>query len=233
MDLNISNSIFEGFNDKNGLMICGYEHGHSKADQQDEVQLGVRSQNHDNLCTFSNQVPRYGEIAKTWKYQTTIKRWFKLWGFPLDEDGLGGKLEKSIVLTNWANTQGHNTGDKQSRLAKLLSDEQIDNFLHHISFFEPRAVFLMGTELIHCLNNKKVISRFENIMGKKQASPTCEPRPVGLGTRFKVYFQTFEKEDGNKCHVVCFPHPSGSRGLRDDYFAEYKNRVEDIISSFR
>ncbi|MGN6955213.1 hypothetical protein ACTHT3_15240, partial [Neisseria sp. P0015.S004] len=26
-DLNLSNSIFQGYNDKHGLMICGYEWG--------------------------------------------------------------------------------------------------------------------------------------------------------------------------------------------------------------
>jgi hypothetical protein len=28
--LNLANSIFAGFNDKNGLMICGYEWGDHK-----------------------------------------------------------------------------------------------------------------------------------------------------------------------------------------------------------
>ena len=32
-DLNLSNSIFQGYNDKHGLMICGYEWGWSKADE--------------------------------------------------------------------------------------------------------------------------------------------------------------------------------------------------------
>ena len=32
-DLNLSNSIFQGYNDKHGLMICGYEWGWSKTDE--------------------------------------------------------------------------------------------------------------------------------------------------------------------------------------------------------
>lgn len=31
-DLNLGNSLFQGYNDQNGLMICGYEWGWSKAD---------------------------------------------------------------------------------------------------------------------------------------------------------------------------------------------------------
>ncbi|MDE2387967.1 MAG: hypothetical protein KGN35_02610, partial [Betaproteobacteria bacterium] len=30
---NVGNSIFPGFNDKNGVMLCGYEFGYSKHDQ--------------------------------------------------------------------------------------------------------------------------------------------------------------------------------------------------------
>lgn len=32
-DLNLGNGIFEGWNDQQGLMICGYEWGNSKKDQ--------------------------------------------------------------------------------------------------------------------------------------------------------------------------------------------------------
>ena len=32
-DLNLGNSLFKGYNDKHGLMICGYEWGWSKADE--------------------------------------------------------------------------------------------------------------------------------------------------------------------------------------------------------
>ena len=32
-DLNLGNSLFKGYNDKHGLIICGYEWGWSKADE--------------------------------------------------------------------------------------------------------------------------------------------------------------------------------------------------------
>ena len=52
------------------------------------------------------------------------------------------------------------------------------------------------------------------------------------GRRFKVYFQEFQKNTGAHCQVVCFPHPSGSIGLRDGYIAQYKNLMAPIISQF-
>ena len=36
-DLNLRNSIFAGFNDKNGLMICGYEWGEESQSKGQEV----------------------------------------------------------------------------------------------------------------------------------------------------------------------------------------------------
>lgn len=41
-DLNLSNSIFQGYNDKHGLMICGYEWGWSKADEAANVGTPLR-----------------------------------------------------------------------------------------------------------------------------------------------------------------------------------------------
>lgn len=181
-DLNITNSIFKGFNDKNGLMICDYEHGHSISDQERNKNTTGPFHNTELECTFANQTPRFGEVAKTWPYQKTIKKWFSSWVGPLDENGLGGKLEKSIILTNWANTQGHKMGIETKISSKLLSDEQVDNFLLHIDSFRPRVLLLMGSQLIHCLNNQKVISRFEAIVGKRVVLQ-------------KAYSKTWKRED--------------------------------------
>jgi hypothetical protein len=231
-DLNITNSIFKGFNDKNGLMICGYEHGHSISDQERNKNTTGPFHNTELECTFANQTPRFGEVAKTWPYQKTIKKWFSSWGFPLDENGLGGNLEKSIILTNWANTQGHKMGIETKISSKLLSDEQVDNFLLHIDSFRPRVLLLMGSQLIHCLNNQKVISRFEAIVGKRVSIAKSIQQDMAEGRRFKVYFQEFQKNAGAHCQVVCFPHPSGSIGLRDGYIAQYKKLMAPIISQF-
>tara|TARA_B100000408_G_scaffold136430_1_gene126518 strand:+ start:4354 stop:4980 length:627 start_codon:yes stop_codon:yes gene_type:complete len=175
------------------------------------------------------------DLARSLKHGRTrklSKSGLVVGGFPLDENGLGGKLEKSIILTNWANTQGHKMGIETKISSKLLSDEQVDNFLLHIDSFRPRVLLLMGSQLIHCLNNQKVISRFEAIVGKRISVAKSIQQDMEEGRRFKVYFQEFQKNAGAHCQVVCFPHPSGSIGLRDGYIAQYKNLMSPIISQF-
>ncbi len=81
--LNLANSIFAGFNDKNGLMICGYEWGEESQSKGQEVIIDMTKE-----CTFSNKSLRYGDVAKTWiKYDKRIRTWFSMWGHPLNEEG--------------------------------------------------------------------------------------------------------------------------------------------------
>lgn len=59
--LNLGNAIFEGCNDKEGIMICGYEWGSSKSDQEQSEELEI---DFSIPCTFSNKALRYGEKQK-------------------------------------------------------------------------------------------------------------------------------------------------------------------------
>ena len=90
--LNLGNSIFTGFNDKEGLMICGCEWGFSKKDQRD-WENGTYEKAQNVIHTFTDKTPVFGERANTWPYNNNIKKWFKLWGVPLDCTGLGGAFE--------------------------------------------------------------------------------------------------------------------------------------------
>ncbi|WP_418655495.1 hypothetical protein [Acinetobacter ursingii] len=65
-NLNLANSIFAGFNDKNGLMICGYEWGWSKEDQKLDESDSRPTVDMSIECTFSNKSLRYGPSANTW-----------------------------------------------------------------------------------------------------------------------------------------------------------------------
>lgn len=212
-NLNLANSLFCE-NEKAGLMICGYEWGYSKADQQAD-ELGLPKTNHLNAQnTFSNKAPKYGEKALGWRFDNALLKWFELWGHKLSREGLGGSFEKSIVQTNWCNTQGHQI--KFNLLNKLLSQDQVDNFLFHIEVLEPQLIIFAGAKLIHALQNNKVLERFEKIMGPRTSAPKYVQKDF-TGIRFKVAFQKFEK-----CKIVCLPHPSGSRGLTDEYMAMFE-----------
>lgn len=222
--LNLGNSIFQGFNDKHGLMLCGYEWGFSKDDQQAQESGNWVEPTEEVKHTFSNKAQYWGEVANKWRYDNNIKKWFELWDFPLDSQELGGDFEKSIVQTNWANTQDRYISQDTN---KFLSEEQIDNFINHITVLKPKVIIFMGRELIDYLQNPAVFNRFIEVMGEMTERKRMVQKESS-GTRFKIFFQNFEN-----CQIVCFPHPSGSRGLRDDYIASFRPEMNEILSTYK
>ncbi|MEN8624741.1 hypothetical protein [Psychrobacter proteolyticus] len=85
----------------------------------------------------------------------------------------------------------------------------------------------MGRELIDYLQNPAVFNRFVEVMGEMTERKRVVQKESS-GTRFKIFFQNFEN-----CQVVCFPHPSGSRGLRDDYIASFRPEMSEILSTYK
>lgn len=223
-DANIANSIFPGFNDKHGIMFCGYEWGYDKEDQEaDRLQAEPVASNSDIKVTFANKEPMYGDSARRWKYDNTIMTWFELWGHPLNREN-EGDFEKTIIQTNWCRSQAPNMGGE---IKKKLRDEQNrENFLSHIEAFEPSVLFLFGSEMIEALQRSDILNRFKSVMGTHE-TPTRVQKD-GMGTRFVISFQKFEK-----CNVISLPHPSGSRGLRNDYIKSFADEIGGIISEYR
>lgn len=223
-NLNLANSIFEGFNDKNGLMICGYEWGWSKEDQKLDESDSRPTVDMSIECTFSNKSLRYGPSSNTWPYDKNIKKWFKFWGHPLNDENLGSDFDKCIIQTNWAYTSN---ADIES-YNRFLEKEAVDNFIHHIEVLRPKVILFMGSKLINFLRNIDVWDRFTTIVG-----PEIEPLKMVQktdfdGTRFKVYFDNFEQ-----CQVVCLPHPSSSRGLSDEYIKLFEPELGTIITEYK
>jgi len=221
MELNIGNSVFPGLNDKNGLMICGYEWGFSEADRR-LVESGEEMfYDKDAVTTFPNKSPAHGERAFTWKYDNRIIKWFSLWGHPLSRDGLGGDFEKSIIQTNWCNSEGHKINENYFQ--KLTEFDQIENFIFHIKQFEPHLIFFMGSEMINVLQHPLVSEGFSGVMGMPESKPSIMQKP-SLHRRFKIGFQEYEK-----CNVISMPHPSSSRGLSDDYISLFSDEISSLI----
>ena len=195
MELNLDTKIFEGLNSKEGIMLCGYEWGGSGSEDLFKRNQGPFTKNN-------------------YKYANRIKTWFELWGHKIDK---GGAFDKTLLQTNWCNTRSREI--EGNYLDKLLADEQVENFIYHIYSFKPRLLIFFGSVMIKILQNKKVLPRFMEIMGRKETEPLEVKRNSSFhGKKFKVSFQSFEK-----CNVISLPHPSGSRGLKDEYielFAE-------------
>ena len=225
MDLNIGNSIFEGLNDKKGLMICGYEWGYSKEDQRLDELGEDYFYDKDADTIFSNKSPMHGERAFTWRYDNRIIKWFNIWGHTLVREGLGGDFEKCIIQTNWCNTEGNKI--EESYYQKLTNPTQIDNFIYHIKTFEPSIIFFMGSEIIDILQDENVLNRFCEIMGNPKEKPYKVQKPFE-GRRFKIGFQEFDK-----CKIISMPHPSSSRGLSDGYISLFTNECSTLISELK
>ena len=225
MNLNIGNSIFPGLNDDQGLMICGYEWGFSEEDQRlFESGEGIFFDK-DAVTTFPNKVPAHGDRALSWRYDNRVLKWFSLWGHPLSRVSLGGDFEKSIIQTNWCNTESHKI--KENYYHKLTNREQLDNFIRHIERLKPSLILFMGSEMINILQDKFILELFSTIMGSPKAKPHIEQKPFS-GRRFKIGFQYFDR-----CDVVSLPHPSSSRGLSDDYISLFTEEIGRLIAEFK
>lgn len=220
---NIATGIFRGFNDKEGIMICGYEWG--GIDELDESQENS-SVNNELGIIFSNKAPHYGDVANSWPYDRRIRNWFELWDHELLREGIGGDFEKCILQTNWCNTQSQNMNGV-NYWEKLLAPDQIKNFIDHVKHFRPKLIMFFGTAMANILNDKRALEPFVNIMGSITENLHF-PSKIFDGKKFKVGFQSFEK-----CRVVFLPHPSGSRGLNDDYIKLFSPEISDCIQEVK
>ena len=168
-ELNIAHSLFPGLNDNQGIMICGYEWGDSLKDQE----KGSAYNGSTDKCTFANKEVWYGDRAKKWRYDQTIRKWFKLWGHALQENGKVGDFERCIVQTNWCASFGNKIEDNIHNKLR----EGSDNFIEHIRQLRPLLIFFMGAKMIEFLNHKnnhEVMDAFTSIMGEKKSDATCE-----------------------------------------------------------
>lgn len=220
-ELNLGNSLFKGFNDKEGIMICGYEWGEEA--NKDDTYIHEPDMSKD--CTFSNKSLRYGEVAKTWvKYDKKIRTWFSIWGHPLNEDGLGNDFDKCIIQTNWA----LGSSGESRAVPHYLKDENLDNFINHLDKLRPKVILFMGNQLLtKILRSQKAWDRFTPIMGE-EIEGIRELRMKGYEGKPLAYINSFEK-----CIVVGLPHPSGSHGLTNEYIEFCKTELDPIITKFK
>ncbi|MFZ3262149.1 MAG: hypothetical protein WA135_14845 [Thiobacillus sp.] len=223
-EFNVATGVFPGFNDREGLMICGYEWG-GGGEEVAEPRDDLLAKSEPGV-TFSNKAPYYGEVANSWPYDRKIRSWFGFWGHELRRDGTGGDFEKCLVQTNWCNTQAHNMKGV-NYWEKLLAPDQVKNFIAHIEHFRPRLILFFGSEMTKILNNKKALEPFVSIMGPV-TKDLHFPSKAFSGKRFKVGFQSFER-----CKVVSLPHPSGSHGLNDDYIKLFSSEIGELIQEFK
>ena len=217
--LNIGNTVFPGFNDKKGIMLCGYEWGYSARDKyletyhQDDIDKKRAQAN-----TFFKKSQIFGS-----PYDRNIIKWFHFFGHPLGDDDGFSSFDKCLVQTNWCDTQD----TKFSGYAKLLSDANVENFLNIVEHFRPKVLFFFGVMQIRALQSASLKSRFCDIFGKEVTPLSFYQKPF-TGRRFNIGFQRFDSVD-----IVAMPHPSGTRGLSDAYIRLFGDEIGQILASYR
>lgn len=224
-NLNLGHSLFHGLNDKRGLAIIGYEWGGTSEENHHPDQEHPRPTSNNTQATFSYKTPLYGKQALKWPYDSRIHKWFQMWGHPLSRENLGGTFEKSIVQTNWCNDQ--NPRITGSIYKKLNAPENLSNFLFHIRELDPELIIFMGSAMINVLQNPSILQEFTSIMGPITQSLQKLKKEFD-GRRFYVGFQSFQR-----CEVISLPHPSGTRGLKDEYINLFTPEIGEKISKFK
>jgi hypothetical protein len=104
-------------------------------------------------------------------------------------------------------------------------------FERHLAELQPAVILFLSVQLMHALNAPECAAPAQRILGS--ASP---PRVLthdvqrGGGTlrRFRVGFQHFERAE-----VVALPHPTGCRGLSDEYIASFTDEIAPLIAHYK
>jgi len=209
-ELNIANK--EYIENKNGIMICGYEWGFSKEDQQ-AVRDVIYIQEEKSF--FSD------ETVNDYPYRNRIVSWLRSLGLPLNSQN-AGILEKSIVQTNWMDSQGYKVeGNIYIRLR-----EQKQNFLNHLEYFKPKIVLFFGVRQLEVLN-KEILKDVEHVLGKTTKKERYIQKDIEDCKKYKIGFQSFENSE-----IIAFPHPATQGGICDSYIELYKDEIKPIFDNF-
>lgn len=216
---NVGNSILPGFNDKQGIALCGYEWGYSKHDQ-------YLDDNHSHEIEIKPaEIRSFYQKAQVCSssYDLRIIRWFEFFGHPLGGNNGLSALDKSILQTNWCDSQAPSVSDYN----QFLAPGNLQNFLKTMDAYRPKILMLMGARQIQYLQNPVVKAPFSEIFGREIAPVEIQAKPFS-GRKFRVAFQKFED-----VNIISFPHPSGSRGLADDYIKLFSEKMKSILDKYR
>lgn len=211
-DLNVATAWFDE-NIRNGLMICGINWG---GDASGDAPRHAPS-------FFSDHA------ANRFPYRNRILTWFSLFGHPLQTvAGREGGFERSIVQTNWLDTQSPNMQ------GKALHHEFVgnwENMAHHLDALRPRLILFLSATLLDALNSPGIFPEAQHILG-------CADRPLFLQKevtshgrrlkRFRVGMQDFEHTS-----VIALPHPTGSKGLSNEYISAFAPEISAHIANYK
>lgn len=200
-----------------GLMVCGINWG-GEADPDFRWTEDVLGDSFFADARFNN-----------YKYRDRIVKWFELLGHPLASSvELAGPFEHSIFQTNWLRNQALSMEGKDIHAECV---REWGNFEFHVARLRPKLIVFLSVKLLDVLNSPECAPRARQLLGDA-SPPTVQQRDVQVGAErlkpFRVGLQRFRDAD-----VIALPHPTGSKGLSDDYIAAFKDVLSPVIATYK
>ena len=204
-------------NSDSGLMICGINWGGA----EDSDYVWSRDILGDSF--FSDR--RFNDYP----YRNRVVRWFERLGHPLASDvAAAGPFERSIVQTNWMRSQAPNMHGRDLHAECV---REWGNFEFHVQRLRPRLIVFMSVQLLEVLNSPPCIGGARRLFGS-EAPVDVQTRDLVRGEkrhkRFRVASQKFER-----AHCLALPHPTGTRGLSDDYVAAFADVIDPLLRQYK
>jgi hypothetical protein len=214
--LNLATALYPE-NSSDGLAICGMNWG---GDPDPDFQW-TRDVVGDSF--FSD--PR----SNDYPYQRRLLRWFERLGHPLaTTEDRAGAFERSIIQTNWIPNQSPNMrgSDLGGECVRNLG-----NFEFHMERLRPKLLLFTSVALLDALNSPSCIGAARRVFGWGPR-PDVLTRSIEVAgkrhKRFRVGFQKFER-----VQIIALPHPSGSRGLSDEYIAAFADVIGALLAEYK
>lgn len=209
---NIETQIFK--ESYNGIIICGLNWG------------GTESED-DNYYKQEEKM-HFSHSMYNCKFRERLLKWFEIWGYKFETtDENVSSLEKSISYTNWLNTKSKNLNgiDIFSELKNYP-----DNIINTINALSPRIIIFLSKQLIFALNEPTILNQLKDTLGKNKSleEVSLQKQFTQNYKRFKVYKQEFDN-----CTIISLPHPSGTRGLKNEYIQLFKEDMSIIFTNYK
>ncbi|HQN65407.1 MAG TPA: hypothetical protein PLR90_07975 [Methylophilus sp.] len=201
-------------NSKDGIMICGINWGGSPDD----------APSNETKSFFSDQ------SVNNYRYRNRIVTWFQLFRHPLEvTESKATAFERSIIQTNWLSTQSRNMQNNH------VFDECVNewgNFEFHVRELQPKLIIFLSVTLLDVLNSKSCIDRTRRLFGNEIDLKKILKKDVYEEARrlrsFRIGIQRFENTD-----VIALPHPTGSKGLSDNYIRAFDQDISPLIDKYK
>lgn len=140
-------------------------------------------------------------------------KWFALWNLDLVQTaGQEGCFERSIVQTNWLDTQSRDA----LKITHFELVQAAGGFLGLVAERAPAVIMLFGYALMDAVNDLRVRGRMTKILG----SCSGDPVPRG-GPRLALYAQRY-----GDTQVIFMPHPRTA--VSDEHIASLKPPIHIV-----